>query len=203
MTDSTQAARSDLAFLRGVAEDRGPLPAAIGQNFLTIGLLYGLNVIAVWAGRSGLVPWPDNDVLWGWLPATLLYAPYSIYFSLRFRGAWSGPTLRAFTFAWLAVILMTVTIVAVIFTARAQTGVAYELLWPPIAMALYGGSWTIIGLVRRDAGDLLIAAGCFATAVTCAFLIGGPAMFLALGLGILLFLGGPGVRIMLKARAQG
>ena len=126
MNDQMQTAREDLAFLRAVAEDRGPLPRAIGQHFVVIGLIFGLNVIYAYAGKTGLAPWPSGeDSLWGWLPATLLYLPYSFAFWFRARGYEPGPALRTFGVAWGAMVLMTLAIVASIYVAGASTGIDF------------------------------------------------------------------------------
>jgi hypothetical protein len=201
MNDQTQAAREDLAFLRAVAEDRGPLPRQLGEHFVVLGLVYGLNVLAAYAGKAGFIPWPaESDAIWGWLPATLLHIPYAIVFSIRTRGYKPGPTIRTFMVAWGAMVLMTGAIVASLFMARAQTGVPYDQVWPAIALALYGGAWTVVSVTRKSLGDFVVALGCFITAVICAALIDRPEKFLALGLGIVLFFAGPGLAIMLRAR---
>lgn len=201
MNDQTQAAREDLAFLRAVAEDRGPVPRLLGEHFAVVGALYGLNVIYAYAGKAGYAPWPaGNDSLWGWLPATLLHVPYAIVFSRRAQGFTAGPTLRASAAAWGAMVLMTAAIVASLFMARARTGLPYDQIWPAIALALYGGAWTVVSVARKELGAFVVAVGCFITAVICAALIDRPERFLALGIGIVLFFGGPGLAIMLKAR---
>ncbi len=201
MSDEVRLARQDLAFLRGLAEDRGPLPRLVGEQMLAVGVLYGANVIYAWAGKSGLAPWPaGDDAVWGWLPAVLLHAPFSLWSARRHPGMTVGPALRMFTAAWFAMVLMTAAIVAAIYAARARTGIAFELIWPAVAAALYGGAWTVAGAARRSASDLVVAAGCFATAVTCGALAGSPAIFLALGVGIVLFIGGPGLAILIRAR---
>jgi len=69
MTDRAQSARSDLAFMKEVAEDRGPLPSILGAHLLAVGAPYGLNVIYAWAGMRGFVPWPEEWQVWSWAPA--------------------------------------------------------------------------------------------------------------------------------------
>ncbi len=203
MNDQTQAAREDLAFLRGLVEDRGPLPGALGRHFAVIGVLYGLNVSAVWAGEIGLIPFPGDDGFSGWLPATILYVPYSLYLSYKARGTRPGPTVKAFAFAWASMVLMTGTIVASIVVAGLVTrSGAYLALWPALAVALYGGAWSIVSMVRRNLGDFLVAGGCFLSAILCAALVERPERYLVLGLAILFFLGGQGIRIMLADKAR-
>lgn len=200
MTEQMQTAREDLAFMRALVEDRGPLPRPIGEHFLMVGLLYGANVLYAWAGKSGFAPWPAGDsALLGWAPAAVLHIPYALWFTRRTRGFRGGPTLAVFGVAWIATVLMTAAIVASIYVAGARTGVDYVPIWPAIAVALYGGSWTVAAVARRSFSYFAVAVGCFATAVLCAALIGTPDVFLALGLGVLFFIGGPGLAIMLRA----
>lgn len=200
MNDQTQTAREDLAFLRGLAEDRGPIPAQVGHHFVAVGLIFGINVLWFAGAKAGIFPMPPGESFWGWGPGTLLYIPYSLWFFRRYRGITPGPTLKTFGFAWSAMGMMTLAIVTVILVAGARTGQSFIPIWPPIALALYGGVWWIIALVRRDRGDGIVAIGCFLFAVLAALVVGTPAMFAVLGAGLLLFFGGPGVRIMLKAR---
>jgi hypothetical protein len=201
MTDSVRAAREDLAFLKAVADDRGPLPALLGAHLLALGCCYGANLVYIWAARAGYVPWPEAWMNVAWIPGTIPYIPWVLVLTVRGRGEVLGPTARVFGAAWVAMALMTFTIVLVMMTAAARTGRSFHEVWPPIAFALYGGSWTVIGLIRRRLPDILIACGCFVTAIVSASVITRPELWLVLGLGLLLFIAAPGAAIVRQARA--
>jgi hypothetical protein len=200
--DSVRSAREDLAFLKAVVEDRGPLPSVFGAHLLAIGLSYGANLLYIWAARAGYAPWPEAWMNWAWVPGTIPYLPVVLLLVIRGRRQVLGPTARVFGAAWIAMAAMTVSIVLVMMTASTRTGRQFHDVWPPIAFALYGGSWTVVGLIRRTLPDLVIAVGCFATAVVAAAFIGGPQVWLALGVGLLLFLAAPGAIIMRQARVS-
>jgi hypothetical protein len=200
MIDSLTTAREDLAFLRAIAEDRGPLPTIFGAHLLAVGLPYGLNLVYIWAARAGYVAWPDALGNLVWIPGTVVYLPLVLWLVFRGPKLVLGPTARVFGAAWCAVGVMTLVLVLVIIVATVRTGLTYHDVWPPISFALYGGSWTVIGLIRRRAIDVLIAVGCFATAVASAAFIGRPELWLALGVGLILFVAAPGASILRQGR---
>jgi hypothetical protein len=198
MIDQARAAREDLAFMKELAEDRGPLPSILGAHMLAIGAPFGLNVIYAWAGMRGFVPWPADWEVWSFGPATAVYLPLLGLIMFKSRHTTHGPASRAFAAAWAGVGLMTWVIIAILVIATPRTGPQIWTVWPALAVSLYGGAWTSISLVRRRYWGLAVAAGCFATAIACAALINTPEHWLAMGLGLLFFLAAPGVVIMRK-----
>lgn len=186
MPDNARAAREDLAFMRELAEDRGPLPSILGAHMLAIGAPFGVNVIYAWAGMRGLAPLPAEWEVWSWAPATIVYIPALIYILFKTRGATQGPAGRTFAAAWTGVGLMTWVIIAILVIATSRTSPMIWTVWPSLAVSLYGGAWTSISLIRRRYWGLAVAAGCFATAIACAALIGTPEHWLAMGSGLLL-----------------
>ena len=204
MTDPIQAIRSDLAFLKAVSEDRGPLPAQFGEHLLAIGLIYGLDFILIWGLFAGLVPRLPGDpwMLVSWLPATILYVPVNLVISRRAPGA-VGPSARVFIAAWGAMALMIWAAVAVVIIASARSGVPYYEVWPPIAFVLYGGAWSVAAIIRRERWHWLVAMGCFAVALMAAALVNSPGTWLVMSAGLLLLLAAPGAAIMRQARKPG
>ncbi len=72
--------------------------------------------------------------------------------------------------------------------------------FPILLFALYGAAWGVAFAVKRSSWMALIAAGCFAAVVACRLLIGTPAQWLVLALGLFMFVGVPGAMIVLQAR---
>lgn len=202
MTDSTQAARDDLAFLRALTDDRGPLPWSAGAYCLAVGVIFGLNLLAIWilqlSGRAA----PMMEVL-AWAPGSLVYLVAHLLIRRRSRGESIGPTARMLGATWLAVHAMTLFMVLALLIAHAATGVGYVKIWPAIAWGLYGGAWTAAGLVRRQTWAFVTAAGSFAFALAIASQIDSIGLWLALGLGALWSFALPGVMILRQARAAG
>jgi hypothetical protein len=200
MIDQARAAREDLAFMKELAEDRGPMPSILGAHMLAVGAPFGLNVIYAWAGMRGFAPWPTEWQIWAWLPGTIIYLPMLALIIFKSRNAPQGPTSRAFAAAWAGAGIMTWVIISVLVVATPNAGPAIWAVWPALAVTLYGGAWTSISLIRRRYWGLAVAAGCFATAIACAALINTPEHWLAMGLGLLLFMAVPGALIMRKSR---
>ncbi|HEV7689975.1 MAG TPA: hypothetical protein VGO52_04105 [Hyphomonadaceae bacterium] len=200
MTDQARAAREDLAFMKELAEDRGPAPSHFGEQIFWPGLLYGLNIIYAWVGMTGAAPWPDNwyerfgFLAWG--PATAVYLPLLIWFGFRGYYRSTGLAARMFTGAWSVAGFMCMTCIAVLIVASYKMKVNYAVVWPSIAMTIYGSAWLAQGILRRHLWLLLLAAGCCVTAVVMAFLVGQNEMWLVMGLGLLAFMALPGGLIM-------
>lgn len=199
MTEQARAARDDLAFMKEVAEDRGPLPGLLGAHLLAVGTPFGLNVIYAWAGMRGFVPWDTDWYAWSWAPGAVVYLPCLIFLLIRGHGAVVGPAGRAFAAAWAGVGLMTWVIVTVLAVAASRTGPTVWYVWPALALTIYGGAWTSMALATRRYWGLLVAAGCFATAIACSALIETAEHWLAMGVGLLLFVAVPGWLMMMRA----
>jgi hypothetical protein len=196
MTDPMRAARDDLAFMRELAEDRGPLPSHLGRHVFWPGLLYGLNVIATWAGLVGLIPWPEDWQMWAYLPATVVYVPICLWINFRSSKQPWGPGARMFAAAWSAVALLTFTIVAVVTIASFSARINYAVMWPPFVLAMYGSSWLVMGIMLKRRWSLLVAFGCCATAILMGALVNKPETWLVMGLGLILFMAAPGFVMM-------
>ncbi len=200
MTDALRSARDDLAFMKELAEDRGPLPRHLGAHLFWPGLLYGLNVAYIWAGMRGFAPWTSDWYMWSYLPGTVVYIPICIWLSLDGRRQHWGPAARVVAAAWTGVSIMTVTVVAIVTVASFKTGTNVAIVWPPIALALYAGAWLALGVVLKRLWSILVAIGCSLTAVLMAALTDTPEYWLVFGLGLLLFMSAPGLMIMRKKK---
>jgi hypothetical protein len=199
-----QSVRDDLAFLKTVATDEGRLPWYLGASFFSASLIWGLPVGAIWAQSRGLMfsagPWES----WIWLVATVVYIPFQIGLMLLSPKPVAGAsTGRAFVPTWAGMGLITVVMVAIIFIAGARLHVQ-EIwqVWTSLIFALWGGAWMGVAMLRPRHGWMWIALGSFANAIVNALLINTPEETLGCFIGILLWMGGPGVMIMLSARAR-
>ena len=172
--DRTAIARDDLAFMRALAEDSGPLPFQFGANLFVPGLLFGATTVLAWSILIGAVGLPLSWMDWLWIPAVLIYLPAHLLIRRRHPAAGWGPGKRIFDAAWTAMGMMSVAVLVSLVMARGRIDAPFLLLWPPIAFALYGGTWAMVGLIRRRRWYGVLAAGCFVTAVACASLISTP-----------------------------
>jgi len=204
MTDtSTRAARDDLAFLKAVTEDRGPLPGVLGGHMLGVGAAYAPNLVLVWAIYDHRVPWPEA-LMWGtWLPGTAVWLVIWLVLQGRMKAMGAGgfgPSARVFGAAWSAVGLMTAATVGLLMTATLATGQTnFIQLWPAFAFVLWGGSWSAIALVRRRWWLGLVALASFAFAIGAAALLAVPEVWLLMAAGLLLVFALPGAVILRQA----
>jgi hypothetical protein len=204
VTDQMQTVREDLAFLKTVATDEGQLPWYLGASFFFASLIWGLPVVAIWAQQSGLMFSPGPWEGWIWLVATVVYIPFQIGLMLLSPKPKPGAsTGRAFLPTWAGMGLITVVMVAVIFIAgvRMHDRQVWQI-WTSLIFAVWGGAWLGVAMLRPRHGWMWIALGSFANAMVNAFLINTPNETLGCAVGILLWMGGPGVMIMLNARTR-
>jgi hypothetical protein len=200
MSEQSHSMREDLAFMRGLAEDRDPLPWVFGAHLLAPGLLFAPCAFLAWAGLSGFVTVSGFWMQWAWVPAMAVYVPTWFWLSRAGPVIHRGPRKLAFGAAWAAMGLMTVSALICLPIASGRLNMPLMLFWPSIALTLYGGAWTVLAVAHQRAFYWLIALGAYASAIACAFLINGPGQWLMLGLGILACIAAPGLAIIVRAR---
>ncbi len=202
MTDHIQGIREDLAFMKALAKDEGRIPALFGWHMIAAGLIYGIPIIPAWAIARGLLDLPMSWSSMVSILSTIVYLPVVILLSLRGRQpVQPEATGRQFLAGWAVVGVTTLVILAVIFIAGARLHEPRMWqVWTALCFALYGAAWLVVSVVRRSWSWGLVAAGSYATAVANACLISTPDVILGCGIGIIAWLAGPGVVILLKAR---
>ena len=201
MNDQVLAGRGDGLFMKALAEEGGDMPTQFGMQLLVPGLLYGATALVAWAMLSGALDLPASWMDWLWIPATLIYVPILLVLRHRARSMIPGSGARVWIAAWSAMGLMSGAVLIALIMARGRINAPFLLLWPPIAFTLFGGAWAMLGIVRRQSSYGFVAGGAFATAIVCAMLISTPTQWLVTGIGILLWVAGPGAVIVLGTRA--
>jgi hypothetical protein len=201
MNEQVLAARGNSLFMKALAAEGGDMPTQFGVQLLAPGLLYGATTLVAWAMLSGAIDLPASWMDWLWIPATLIYVPVLLLLSHRARSMIPGSGARVWVAAWSAMGLMSGAVLLALIMARGRIDAPFLLLWPPMAFALYGGAWTMLAIVRRQSSYGFVAGGSFFTAIVCAMLISTPTQWLVMGIGILLWVAGPGAVIVLGTRA--
>jgi len=199
MTDAAvRAARDDLAFLKAVTEDRGPLPAVLGAHLVAVGAAFAPDLVLVWAIMGGRAEWWPARLQWAtWLPGVALWLPAYLYLQFRSRGQGGfGPSARVFAAAWGAMGLMTAATIALFLAAEAATGEAFYRLWPALGFVLWGGAWSVVAIIRRRLWLGLIALASFAIGVGSALILGTPEVWLVMAAGLALVFALPGLVIL-------
>ncbi len=203
MSDKIDTIRDDLAFMKAVASDDGRMPRLVGAHFLAAGLIFGLPLFPVWATLRGFLDLPHGWTSWVSVWSTIVYVPVAVWFSWKLRGAPkpAGPSARAFGAVWGGIGLTTLVILFVIFRAAWSLHVPLMWqVWTAICFSLYGAAWLGVSIVRLDRRWALVAAGSYLTAIVNGLLIGGPDVLLGCAIGIILWLGLPGLVMLLSPR---
>ncbi len=164
-------------------------------------MIYGLAAVLAWAIVRGFTPLPLSFAGQLGLWPTVIYIPILIVLLATARRPQPGTASRAMVVAWSGVGLTTLSMLAVIFIAGARLHVsgAWQV-WTSICFSLWGAAWWAFAVLRRDKAWFVVAAGSLITAVINACLIGTPDELLGAGLGVLLWLGGPGLAMTVRSR---
>ena len=201
MSDEMQMLRDDIAFVRALAEESGRALARDGAVLAAAGIIFSLTTFQYWLIFAGILAVPPAWVGWFWLDGTVVFFGAMAVIRRRIPSP-SGVVSRATRAAWAGV-------GAGIIIGGAALGLgAWRLglpilatgAFPILLFALYGAAWGVAFAVKRASWMALIAAGCLAAAVVCGLLIGKPAEWLALALGLLMLVAVPGAALVLQAR---
>jgi hypothetical protein len=203
MDETAQVARENLAFLKGIAQDQDPLPAEFGGQLIAPGVIFAACAFTVWAMLAGHLTPADAQSWLRWKISAVglaLYFPITFWLSWRGRAAAWGSSKRLFGATWGAMGAMSGVTLVSLALASAEMHAPFLLLWPSIALVLWGGSWAVIASARRELWQYGVAVICFVMAVWCATLIGDPKQWLMLGVALLVVMAAPGLFITLQAR---
>jgi hypothetical protein len=207
------AARGDLAFLRGlVDEDWRPGVWSFGALYVAIGVVLIIHVLLSWAAQHGVVPLQGRSlvaayvVLYAACSGALWWARSRSRALFGAKGDWaqSGASVKGRAgAAVLAATLIAHVVIMIAFVAAARRlGDAriVELL-PVTLFALQGVAWIVVHTLRRQGWQSVIAWGWFAAAVGVGFVVAMDwfAPFVAAAALALMVV--PGFRMMRSARA--
>jgi len=202
MSEHTDSLRSDISFMRDMAEKgrRGPI---LGGAFLAAaGLTYGGAGLLQWVTETGTVALPISPVLI-WTGATVLFV--LIWLTLFFRLRGSGETATganqfAFGMAWSGCGIGIVTMIGALAITSTKLHVPQLMEANAfVAFAFYGTAWFVSAALARQAWMFAVALAAFAITILMAALIGTPAQLLAFAAGLLLTLTVPGFVMMSRA----
>lgn len=179
MTDPTaNAARDDLAFIRGLVNDGGQIQSSAGAGLFAGGLCYGAQCLAQGLLLDFPASFPGRDLsqlIAATLP-TLVFAALITRISLHARravqGAGAGVASRALGTAFGSMglsILVTGTVFG--YVAIREHSLTIWLFHPIMVCVAQGIGWYMASSIRRRAWYGAVAAGWFATALLLAVLM--------------------------------
>jgi hypothetical protein len=201
MSDQANGLRDDISYLRNMAEQgrRGPL---LGGIFLAAaGLIYGAAAFVHWAVETGRINLPYGNI---WIGATVLFVLVWVVLFLRM---WRSPQVAVgasqFTFgtAWAgsgAGII--VTLIAVAIASAQLHDPRIMNVNALVAFAFYGTAWCVTGALSHQRWMFAVAVLSFAVTLVLAFALNTPNELPVMGVGLLLTLFVPGMKLTLAAR---
>jgi hypothetical protein len=203
MTDQLKSVREDIAFLKDLAADGGQVPSVAGAQLFAAGLIFGLSLIATWAGMKGLIPlsraWQNTSGLW----STALYLPVMALIFWVYRHAPKASSGgRAMASAWGTIGLSSVTIVIalVVVGLKLKNPMFIAYAWPPVAFALYGAAWLTFTIARNRPRWVVVSLGSYAMAIVIAATTRSTEEWLTFAIGLLAFMAAPGFLMMRPGR---
>ncbi|MFC3230235.1 hypothetical protein ACFOGJ_23495 [Marinibaculum pumilum] len=202
MAGNPEAGRDDLAYLRGVLEDRRPGMRIGGLLYGAAGLIYGTQVLLVAADLSGVLPLGDVHG-WAAVVANILF------FGLIAATVWTnrhqlevrGTANRAIAAGFAGVGFANAAAAAAFALVMMRTGNAEVwLLFPVVVSAFQGAVWYLFAALARRFWMGAVAAGWFAAALAAGALIDRQgAYFLVFALALYLLMALPGLALLRAA----
>lgn len=196
----------DISFLRKLAES-GRRGQILGGVFLAgAGIVFGLASFASWALREHLLPGDGLSEYRLWMIAGAVFAAFWLLMFLRFRA--TNPSVGSATSATFGVVWGACG--AGVMVAFGTTLVVADRLaapviltgFVPVIFVFYGCAWLICGFTAKRSWMYTAGMGSFLFAFIIAILTASSLQAAAMGLGLLLLLTVPGIRLMLdEARA--
>ena len=206
MTD-IDSIRSDLAFMRAMADD-GRTPSPQGGVILAAGgFIFGAASFAAWGVLSGRLPGGAPAAWAPWAAAMAVFVPVLVL-ALRAigrekGGAAAGSLPAVAGMAWGALGGAMFTLIAAAVAANVVTGspAAWSFI-PSVFLALYGAGWTVACAASGRGWMRWVALASFAASVVLACLAASPAVYLVYGAALMLLGGLPGLVLARAPRAR-
>ncbi len=198
MNTTSDGAREDLAFLRGlVSGEHDGFQRNFGAAYFAAGVCYGAQMLLHAAQGVGWIGGETAGLIIGFAP-TLVYVAILIWI-IRSRGG-APPTAanRAMAAVFQSVGVASLAMAAVVAAAAwRERSLDVWLIFPCLVMVLQGIAWMVAWQVRRRAWFGAVAGGWIAVGVAMGLTISVlPAYVAICGFGLLAFMLVPGWVLM-------
>jgi hypothetical protein len=201
--DQIQSMRSDIAYLKELAVDGQRAGSRVGGAILAAaGLTYTAASLIQWAMVTGRLSLPQNDSLFIWLGATVVFMIVAFAAKVRWGAANArGPVSRANRSVWIGTGLgIGAVAVAYVLAAYTTGNWMFMNLMASTVLAFYGAAWLVSAAMNQARAPGLLSAGCFIAAALIGLLVDSPNLLLAYAAALVLFALIPGLVYMRKDR---
>ena len=205
MTQQSEDANSDLAFLRALVNEGPKAQGSAGTVFVAAGLAYGLDCLAYGAQAAFDIP------LAPWVWQALIYVPVVIVLAVIGYVIWRdrkvaqhGVATRALNATYQSAGVANL-IMCVVFghAATSEKSMLIWLLYPVVMCTFQGAIWYVAYMIRKALWMALICAGWLAVALTLGLMIHQTVVYLfVLGIALIVLMGGSGLLMLRNARLQ-
>lgn len=173
MTDPTESARDDLAFVRALMSESGQVQSSLGQALLAGGVCFGVQCLlqAVFAFRPDI---PAAFHLIVGITPTLIFLIAITWITVRDRGTSQhsvGTRAINAAFGGGGLAAMTTALIFGYLAFRYQN-MGTWLLHPVMICVVQGVVWYTAYAIRRRGWFGLVAVGWFGTSIALAYMLG-------------------------------
>ena len=199
---------TDIAWLKGLAEEGAKAPVRGGSILFAAGLIFGTGSVAHWLIVAEILTVPSSvfGALWGVTALVYLAALVVLIARLKRQGGVETAANRAFGIVWSALgwglfSLFMSLIVSDLARAGASDIAEWSLVIPSIIIAFYGVGWAVSATMTRSRPLWALALASFATAPVLAVLSGTSWQYLAYAVALFGLMALPGFLLMRAAKA--
>ena len=182
---TADAARDDLAFMKGLVQSGADIQRPLGEGYLAAGLCYGVQMLLHLGQAFGMIGDQGPIGLAIGFGPTVVFLGLAIWLSIRNRPLRDRGNVvaRAVSAVFAALGIANFALIAIIGSqALRLKNIDIWLIYPCVVLALQGAAWMIVYALRRRAWTAVVSAGWYATGVAGAFCIGHPVAFILVGL---------------------
>jgi len=173
MTDPTESARDDLAFVRALVSEGGQVQHSLGQALLVAGLCYGIQCLLQTILATGIQAPAAVHLTVGIVP-TLVFLVAMIRITIRDKGQSKhsvGTRAINAAFGGGGLAALTTAMIFAYLAFRTQS-MSTWMLHPIMICVVQGTVWYIAFAVRRQGWFGLVSGGWFLTSLVLAWILG-------------------------------
>lgn len=200
---SNTSLKSDLDYIKSLAEAGGAGPLKNGASLFWAGLLYGAASIGQYAQIEGWLPRTLVVSMVIWFGASIVFGVLAFTSGLdRWRNN-PSTTSRASGSAWSAVgfAIVAFLLCVAFVSSRVANFSAVTFVIAPVILLMYGMGWWVSATMSSQKWLKWIAFGCFASAPLLGLMAGMPEELLAYTACLFLFATVPGYILMRAEKA--